>query len=435
MKDRPSVVVVGAGFGGLTAVRGLAHMPVDVTIVDKCNYHTFQPLLYQVATAALDLEEVGNNVRGIFHGQSNFHFRMGTVCGADWEKRMLLLENGESIYFDYLIVAAGATTSYYGIPGIEQSSYPLKTMEEAVDLRSHVMQLFETADAFPDKIGEGLLNFVVVGGGPTGVEMAGALSEWFQMVLRKDFPRLDISKAGVFLVEAMDRLLPAFSVKLQENAQSILQKRGVHVLLNEAVVEASPFSVKLKSGLVIPTRTIIWSAGIKANSLGTTLGFDLTRGDRVIVNADLSVPNHTGVFVIGDMAASKDDDGNLLPQVAQVAIQGAKHVVRQIARLESGQPPAPFFYRDYGMMATIGRNAAVVQFPNGLQMTGFTAWLAWLFLHLVYLIGFRNRLNVLVNWAWNYITYDRGPRLIMRQYRNTRPGVATMQDEQVHDGG
>ena len=413
MNNRRTVVIIGAGFGGLAAARALARAPVDVILIDRNNYHTFQPLLYQVATAALDPEEIGHAVRGIFHGQSNFSFRMGTVNGVDWGKQQIQLEDGDAIRFDYLILSAGAETHYYDIPGVAQYAFPLKSMEEAVDLRSHIMHLFEKAAAFPELIGRGILNFVVVGGGPTGVEMAGALSEWFHAVLRKDYPDLDITQAGVFLVEAQDHILPAFDKQLRANALAALHKRGVQVLLNKAVATASVDSVTLSGGTVIPTQTIIWSAGIKGNSLSRLLGLPLTRGDRVVVDAALSVPDHPGVFAIGDMAACQDAQGRLLPQVAQVAIQGARHVARQIDRFLIGQPAETFVYRDPGSMATIGRNAAVVQLANGLKLTGFIAWLAWLFLHLIYLIGFRNRLNVLINWTWNYLTYDRSPRLIL----------------------
>ena len=407
------VVIVGAGFGGLRAARELKRLPVNVLLVDQNNYHTFQPLLYQVATAALDPEEIGHSVRGIFHAQPNFSFRLGKACGVDWPAKMLLFEEGKPEHFDYLILAAGTITNYFNIEGIAENAFPLKSMEEAVRLRSHLMRQFEAADADPGLIDKGVLNFVVGGGGPTGVEMAGSLVELFRMVLRKDFPHLDHTKARVIVVEALDKLLSPFAEPLRENALQTLRERGVEVLLNETVTKATADAIYLKSGKVIPTRTIIWGAGVKASPLGAALGLELTRGGRVAVNPDLSVPNHPEVYVIGDMAASKDAQGNLYPQLAQVAIQGAKHVAGQIERRMQGKPEEPFVYHDPGTMATIGRNAAVAQFPNGWKFTGFIAWTMWLFLHLVYLIGFRNRLNVLVNWLWNYLTYDRSPRLIL----------------------
>lgn len=421
MGRKSRVVIVGAGFGGLRLARELRHAPVDVVLVDQRNYHVFQPLLYQVATAALDPEEIAHNVRGLFHGQRNFHFRLGRVIGADWQGRQLLMAEGRPISFDYLVLAAGAVTNDFGIPGVAQHAFPLKGMDEAVQLRSHIMCQFEQADADPSLIEAGALNFVVVGGGPTGVEMAGALVEWFQMVLRKDYPQLDVSRAHVILIEALDRLLSPFDPALRENTRRTLAERGVEVLLGEAVSEVRPDAVALKSGWVIPTRTVIWGAGVKGNPLAAAMGLDLARGGRVVVDPDLSVPGKPDVYVIGDLAASKDAQGNLHPQLAQVALQGAVHVARQIER-RLAQPDqadavraagAPFVYRDPGMMATIGRHAAVAQFPIGWRFTGFAAWLMWLFLHLVFLIGFRNRLNVLINWMWNYFTYDRSSRLIV----------------------
>jgi NADH dehydrogenase len=382
-------------------------------LIDQNNYHTFQPLLYQVATAALDPEEIGHSVRGIFQSQKAFNFRLGKVTGVDWTSKNLLLEKGNPETFDYLILAAGTVTNFFNIAGIEEHSFPLKSMEEARRLRSHIIRQFELADAAPELIEQGILNFVIVGGGPTGVEMAGSLTELFHMVLRKDFRNLDISKAQVILVEAMDKVLMPFAESLRQNALRVLQDRGVSVMLSEAVVSATAESITLKSGKVIPTRTIVWGAGVKASPLGAAMGLETTRGGRVVVSSDLSVPAHPEVFVIGDMAASKDAQGNMYPQLAQLAIQGAKHAVRQIERRMRHEVGQSFIYHDPGTMATIGRNAAVAQFPIGWKFTGFIAWLMWLFLHLMYLVGFRNRLNVFVNWMWNYFTYDRSPRLIL----------------------
>ena len=429
MENLPRVVIVGAGFGGLRVAQELKEMPVEVLLIDQHNYHTFQPLLYQVATAALDPEEIGHSVRGIFQTQERFGFRLGKVTGVDWTAKELLLEKGNPERFDYLVLAAGTVTNFFNIEGIEEHSFPLKSMEEATRLRSHILRQFELADVAPTLIEQGALNFVIVGGGPTGVEMAGSLRELFHMVLRKDFPHLNVSKARVILVEAMDKVLLPFAEPLRQNALKTLRERGVEVMLNEAVVKATAESITLKSGKVIPTRTIIWGAGVKASPLGAAIGLETTRGGRVVVNPDLSVPDHPEVFVLGDMAASKDAQGNLYPQLAQVAIQGGKHVVRQINHRLHNEPGQPFIYHDPGTMATIGRNAAVAQFPIGWKFTGFVAWLMWLFLHLMYLVGFRNRLNVFVNWMWNYFTYDRSPRLILGP--NDGPVEHTAQAEKL----
>lgn len=418
MNQKPRVVIVGAGFGGLRAARALRKAPVEVLLVDQYNYHTFQPLLYQIASAALEPEEVAYSARGIFHNQANFNFRLARVTGVDWDTKYLLVEQGEPIPYDYLILTVGASTNYFGIEGVEEHSFPLKSIPEAVNLRSHVIRQFERADADPSLLGQGLLTFVVVGGGPTGVEMAGSLAELFQKVLRKDFPELDISKARVILLEATDRLLAPFHESSRRYALRTLQKMGVEVWLNEAVIRATPDTVYLKSGKEIRTNTLIWAAGVRANPLGDTLGLEQTRGGRIIVGPDLSVPGHPDVFIVGDVAASSYPDGRLHPQLAQPAIQGAKHAARQIIRRLEGKPTKRFIYRDYGIMATIGRNAAVAELPGGLRFRGFIAWLMWLFLHIMYLVGFRNRLNVFVNWAWNYLTYDRSARLIM----DTTPG-------------
>ncbi len=412
MGEKPRVVIVGAGFGGMKAARALADAPVDVLLVDRYNYHTFQPLLYQVATAALEPEEVAHAVRGIYQSQKNFSFRLATVTGVEWERNELRLEGGATISFDFLILAAGASTTYFGIEGVEENSFPLKSIPEAVNLRSHIMRQFEGADANPALIDEGALTFVVVGGGPTGVEMAGSLVELFEMVLKKDFPNLDISRTRVVLVEATDRLLAPFHESSRATALEVLRRRGVEVRLSEAVVKATPDAVYFKRGEHIPTHTLIWAAGVRANPLADMLGLEQTRGARVVAKEDLSVPTHPHVFVIGDMAASKYPNGDLHPQLAQVAIQGAGHVAKQIKRRLRGELPTRFSYFDPGIMATIGRSAAVAELPLGLRFTGFIAWLMWLFLHLMYLVGFRNRLQVFTNWLWNFVTYDRSARLI-----------------------
>lgn len=415
--ENTRVVIVGAGFGGLTLARALRKMPVDVLLIDRQNYHTFQPLLYQVATAGLEPEEIAHAVRGIFQRQQNFQFRLGAVVGIDWAAKAVLLEGGDRVPFDYLVLAAGVATNFFGIEGAEAHSFPLKNLSEAVALRSHLIRQFERADRDRSLIERGALTVVVVGGGPTGVEMAGALVELFQMVLRKDFPDLSLDRARVVLVEASPRLLGAFHETSQAYALKKLARRGVEVRLDEPVVRVEVDAVTLQSGEVLPTQTLIWAAGVRTAPLIDALALEQTRGGRLVVQSDLSVPDHPDVFVIGDAAGSRDEEGRLYPQLAPVAMQGAQHVARQIRRRMAGQPTTAFRYRDKGIMATIGRNAAVAELAFGLRTSGFLAWVMWLILHLVLLIGFRNRLNVLVNWAWNYFTYDRSARLIMQPPR------------------
>lgn len=419
-KNKPRVVIVGAGFGGLTLARALSKAPVEVVLIDRNNYHTFQPLLYQVATAGLEPEEIAHAVRGIFHRRKNIHFRMGTVTGVDWEKQQVILEDGTHVPFDFLVLAAGVTTNFYGVEGAEQHAFKLKRLEQALELRSHIINQFERADQDPSVIDEGALNFVVVGGGPTGVEMSGALVELFHKVLYKDYPRLPMHRVRVILVEASASILGTYHPRLQQHAIRKLSRRGVDVRRGEQVVRATDRAVYLKNGEVIPVQTLIWTAGVRVNPLADILGLEQTTGGRVEVAEDLSVPGRENVFVIGDMAASRDATGALHPQLAPVAMQGARHVAEQIIRRLKGQPTQPFVYHDRGSMATIGRNSAIAEFKFGLRASGFIAWMIWLFLHLIELIGFRNRLNVLVNWIWNYFTYDRGARLIMSSDRNTR---------------
>lgn len=291
-------------------------------------------------------------------------------------------------------------------------TFPLKTLEDAIALRSHIIQQFEEADRHPERIREGLLNVVVVGGGPTGIEMAGALVEWFELVFRKDYPSLPLNRARVLLVEALDTVLTTYETRLQQYARQQLRQRGVELHLGNPMVRVTPEAVYLQSGKRIPTRTVIWAAGVRACPLADRLGLPQTRTGRLEVAADLRVPGHPNVFVIGDLAASRDETGHLHPQIAPVAIQGARHVAQQIQRLLQGRETEPFRYRHRGAMATIGRHAAVAELPGNLRLTGPLAWFAWLALHLVQLIGFRNRLQVLTNWAWNYFTYDRSARLI-----------------------
>jgi NADH dehydrogenase len=412
----PKVVVVGAGFGGLAVARGLAGAPVEVTLVDRNNFHTFLPLLYQVATAGLNAADVAHAVRGIVRGAGNVVFRQAAVTGVDWEARTVACEGGEVLPFDLLVVAAGATAEYFGVAGADEHALPLYTLADAAALRNHVLARFEAADADPALVDDGALTFAVVGGGPTGVEVAGALAELFGVVLRRDFPRLDVRRARIVLVEMGDDLLAAFGGESRVSARRTLESRGIEVRTGAAVKEVTPTRVHLDPGEAIAAHTVIWAAGVRASPLAAALGVETGRGGRVMVGPGLRIPGHPEAFAIGDLAAIGDGRGGFLPGVAQVAIQSGRHVAAEIRRQLAAEPAQPFRYTDKGSMATIGRRAAVAEIPipggGTLRLTGTPGWLAWLGLHLVYLIGFRNRASVLLNWGWNYLTWDRGPRLI-----------------------
>ena len=413
------VVCVGAGFGGLRLAQELDGEPVEVTLVDRNNYHLFQPLLYQVATAALEAEEIAHAVRGVFHGQGNVRFRMAQATGVDWDARELLTAQGEPIPFDRLVVAAGAETASFGVPGVDDYAFGLKHLEEAVALRSHVIRRFERATLDPAEIDRGALTFVVVGGGPTGVEMSVALTELFSKVLRDDFPDLDVGRARVILAEAGDGVLTAYDRDLQQYALRQVRQRGVDVRLGAAVERVEGVggqaTVVTIDGERIPAQTVLWAAGVKAAGLAETLGAATGRGGRITVGPDLSVPGHAGVYAVGDIAAGPE----ALPQLAPVAQQQARYVARRLAAEARGQAPhdRPFRYVDKGTMATIGRGAAVAEVPGGIKLTGFVAWQAWAWLHLALLVGFRNRANVYVNWVYNYLTYDRSARLVLDRER------------------
>jgi NADH:ubiquinone reductase (H+-translocating) len=424
----PHVVVVGGGFAGLSAVKTLSKVkpPVRVTLLEQHNYHLFQPLLYQLATGLVQPADIAHPVRGIVRrGIVRRHrlaaVRMATVTGVDFDARQVLTEDGRRVDYDFLILAAGATTATFGIPGVAEHSFPLKTMPDALRLRAHLLQQFEWAENDPGAVEQGALTVVVVGGGPTGVEMAGALHELFKHVLVHDFPDIDITQARVVLLEATDHLLTPFHPSSRKHAVDILKKRGVEVRLGEALERATPDEVKLKDGTVIPTRTLVWGAGVRAHPLADVLGLEQTRGGRIVVGEDLAVPGRPEVFVVGDLAGAGDGKGGLLPQVAQPAIQEARHAARNIERTLNGEPRTGFEYKDKGIMATIGRNAAVTELPSGAKFKGPLAWYMWLALHLAYIIGFRSRVAVMVNWIWSYLTYDRHARIIVAVEPSRRP--------------
>jgi len=410
--------VVGAGFGGLELVKGLADVPVDVVVVDSNNFHTFQPLLYQVATAGLDSDDIAGPVRGIVSGQDNVDVRLGRVIDVDVDGRRVVLDDGPSISYDRLVLAAGAVTNTFGVPGVAEHGFGLKSLEDALRLRRHILRQFERASVEPGLVGDGALDVIVAGGGPTGVELAGGIAELYRNVLRNDFPTLDVRRARVVVVEPGERLLAGFHPKLSERARATLASLGVEVLFGVGVTSTDGKHVELDDGSRVPCSTLVWTAGVRASPLADAVGRRLgdgalSRGGRVVVDDCLRVPGHPEIAVVGDLAASPGRDGTVLAQVAPVAIQGARLVAGNLAAELAGRDPEPFRYFDKGTMATIGRHDAVAQLPGGIRFSGPLGWVAWLVLHLVMLIGFRNRMNVMVNWAWNYLTYDRASRLIV----------------------
>jgi len=406
------VVVVGAGFGGLNAARALRRAPVQVVLVDRNNYHLFQPLLYQVATAGLEPEQIAKPVRAILRGQKNFDFRLVEVRGLDFAQHRLDTSAGP-IAYDFLVLSHGSETNFFGLDSMMKNGLGLKDIPDALRIRNHVLTCFEHAMLERDpEIRRAKLTFVVVGGGPTGVEMAGALSELIRLVLVKDYPRLNIKDVRILLLEATDTILAAMPERLREAAVKTLWRKWIEVRFSAVVADFDGDRVRLKSGEVIPARTVIWAAGVKAAPLSGRLGLTAGRQGRIPVEPTLQLPGHPEVFLIGD-AAYVEANGEPLPMVAPVAIQMGQHAARNIVNTLRGKPLQPFRYRDQGTLATIGRNAAVAN-VYGIQARGLVAWVMWLGIHIIQLIGFRNKLFVLLNWAWDYFFYERAARLITR---------------------
>ncbi len=412
MGNTPHVAIVGAGFGGLGVAEQLDHIPVEVTLIDQHNYHTFQPLLYQVATSLLNAEDVGAPVRSLFRHQDNVTFRMATVTGVDMPGHKIQLKDGTQISYDYLVLAGGTTVNYFNTPGAAEHAFPLYTLMNAVKLRNRILERFEATDRDPALIDDGALNFVIVGAGPTGVETAGALSDLFYNLLPRDYHQLATEKARIIMVEMGKEVLAPFKDNLRAYAKEELERRRVEVRLGEAVAEVGSTFVRLKSGEEIKAHTLIWAAGVRANPLADMLGLPQGRGGRIKLNPDLSVPDHPEIFVVGDMG-EVTSDGKVLPQLGSVAMQSGEHVGRQIARSLHGEPGQPFRYWDKGFMATIGRGAAVVELPNKLTLHGPLAYFAWLGVHLALLSGMRNRIETLWNWGWSALTHDRAARIII----------------------
>jgi NADH:ubiquinone reductase (H+-translocating) len=410
-KEIPRVVIVGAGFGGLNAARTLAKAPVRITVIDRKNYHTFQPLLYQVATAGLSPGEIAAPIRSIFRSHKNIEVLMAEVTGFDLNHRTV--ETPEcKIPYDYLIVAAGASHAYFGHDDWEPYAPGLKTIEDALEIRRRVLLAFELAER-QAATGETAtpLNFVVVGAGPTGVELAGTLAEISRHALAHEFRSIDPARTHIVLIEGGPRVLPAYAEDLSRSAQEQLNRLGVEVRTSTTVTQIEPGAVHA-GDTRLPATVILWAAGVAASPLGKNLGAPVDRAGRVLVRPDLSLPGHPEVFVIGDLAAVKDEQGKMVPGVAPVAIQQGRFVAKLIREeLELRPRVAAFHYWDKGSLATIGRAAAVAEFGR-IHISGFIAWLSWLFVHILFLIGFRNRLLVFIQWAWSYVTYERGARLI-----------------------
>jgi len=409
--QRPHVVIVGAGFGGLYAARALRRAAVRVTVVDRRNHHLFQPLLYQVATAALSPAEIAAPVRNILRRQRNTEVVLAEVVEVSPGERTVTLAGGRRLPYDYLVVATGARHHYFGHDAWEPNAPGLKTIEDALAIRRRFLLAFEAAEQEPDaRLRSALLSFVVVGAGPTGVEMAGAMSEIARHALGRDFRRIDPASARILLVEAGPRVLPGYPEKLSARAEESLRRLGVEVLTESAVTGVLPDGVHVGERF-IPTRNVVWAAGVAGSPLGARLGAPLDRAGRVQVREDLSLPGHPEIFVIGDLAVFTHQTGEPLPGIAPVAMQQARHAARNIVAALRGGESAPFRYRDRGSMATIGRAAAVAHFGR-VRISGVTAWFSWLFIHIFFLIGFRNRLLVLIQWAYSYLTFRRGARLI-----------------------
>jgi NADH:ubiquinone reductase (H+-translocating) len=409
--ERPRVVIVGAGFGGITLAQELADAPVDLVVVDRRNHHLFQPLVYQVATASLEPSDVAYPVRGLLAKMPNATFRLGEAVGVDWDERLLLTDEGEPIAFDHLVLAAGAETATFGIPGVDEHAFGLKSLADGLRLRDHLLREVERAEGRREAIDEdGSLSVTICGAGPTGVELAGATAELFNHVLARDFPELDIGRARVVLAEMDETVLPGYPEDQQRYAAEELRARGVELRLGQPVTEIRDRELELEDGSTIRSGTIVWTAGVQANPLAGVLDLDQGPGGRVVVEDNLSVAGQPGVWAIGDIAAVEREPH---PQLAPVAIQGAKHVADEIRRHEQQQPPRPFRYRDKGTMATIGRRAAVANLPFGIKLRGTAGWVAWLMLHLFMLLGGRNRVSVLTNWAWSYLTWHKPGRLII----------------------
>ena len=429
MSKKPKVVIVGGGFGGLWAANALANKQVDVTLIDRKNHHVFQPLLYQVATAVLSPGEIAMPIRRILHDAKNIEVILGEVLDFDPQHHKVIMDDGSELKYDYLIVAAGARHSYFGHDDWEVSAPGLKTIEDAVEIRRRVLLAFELAERQAAINGEHKpLNFVVVGAGPTGVEMAGAIADIARQALARDYKAIDTRKARVMLFEGSDRVLGTYTPDLSASAKEQLEDLGVEVRLNSFVTDIEPGKVKVGEEW-IDCDVVVWATGVAASPLGKKLGVETDRAGRVLVSPDLSIPGCDRTFVIGDMASIKRENGDPVPGVSPAAMQMGTATAKNILADLRNQPRKNFKYVDKGSMATIGRSKAIAH-VWGLKMTGWIAWVFWLFLHVFFLIGFRNRIAVMMGWAWAYFTRERSARLITGDAHELRNAILFMEGEE-----
>jgi NADH:ubiquinone reductase (H+-translocating) len=413
--QRPRVLVLGGGFAGIGAAQKLKKSDADVVVVDKHDYHTFQPLLYQVATGLLEQPAVGHPIRDLFHDQENARIHQDRVASVDLDARKVTFDELEPLTYDYLVFALGAEVNFFGVEGAAEHAFPLYTLSDAVRLKNHVLQTWEEADRRPELVEDGALNVVVVGGGPTGIETAGAMAELYNGVFKKDYPDVPHDRVKIILVEAGPELFPMFKQDIRDYTEKALAKRGVEAMTGEVVESIAPRRVTLKSGTALPAHTLVWGAGLQGNELVRSLGLELEKGNRIGVDEELRVPAHPEVYAVGDVAAITDQKTNqVLPQLGSVALQAGEHAGKTIANRIAGKETKPFKYHDKGTMATIGRGSAVVQMLGGRTMKGKTASLAWGTVHLALLPTNEDRAKAVVDWAGAGLTHQRSGRITVK---------------------